>query len=209
MWMITTAIVIAISISVDALAASFAYGCKKIKMPLVSLVIIALICTAVMGFSFSVGAILLQYIPERAAAWLSFVILFSIGFVKFFDSITKSIIRHYTKFSKEINLSVFNFKLVMHIYADPEAADVDISKSLSPKEATVLAASLSLDGFAVGLGAAIIGTNGWVLVIFTLVTSFFALLVGSWLGNKAADVLRFNISWLAGVILIVLAFLQL
>jgi len=209
MWIITTAMVIAISVSADALAASFAYGCKKIKIPLASLVIIAFICTAVLCFSFLAGSILLQYIPERGAAWLSFGILFTIGFVKFFDSITKSIIRHYTKFSKEINLSIFNFKLVMHIYADPEAADVDISKSLSPKEAAVLATSLSLDGFAVGLGAAIIGTNGWLLVVFTLTTSFFALLIGSWLGNKAADSLRFNVSWLAGVILIVLAFLQL
>jgi len=209
MWIVTTALVIAISISIDALAASFAYGCKKIKMPLHSLVIIALICTAVMGFSFAIGAVLLQYIPERGAAWLSFAILFSIGIVKFFDSITKSIIRHYTKFRKELNLSVLNFKLVLHIYADPEAADVDISKSISPKEATVLATSLSLDGFAVGIGAAIIGTNGWLLVLFTLVMSFFALLFGCWLGNKAADRLQFNISWLGGVILIVLAFLQL
>jgi len=208
-WAITAAAAVAISISIDALAASFAYGCKKIKIPMISLVIISLICTATIGLSFLFGSVLVHHIPEWVAVALSFSILFTIGIVKLFDSITKSIIRKYTQLNKEIKLSVLNFKLVMNIYADPEAADVDISKSISPKEAAVLAASLSLDGLAVGLGAAIIGTNGWLLVLFTLLTGFAALLLGCWLGNKAADKLSFNISWLGGVILIGLAFLQL
>ena len=210
-WMIAIlqAAAIAVSISIDALAVSFAYGCKKIKIPVSSLIIINLICTAVIGLSFLFGTALVRYIPGWLAIAVSFAILFIIGIVKLFDSITKSIIRKYTQFSKEIKLSVFNFKLVMHLYADPEAADVDVSKSISPREAVVLAVSLSLDGLAVGLGAAMIGINGWVLVLFTLITGYIALLFGCWLGNKAADRLRFNITWLAGVILIGLAFLQL
>ena len=200
---------IAVSISADALAASFAYGCKKIQIPVLSLVIINLICTTVIGLSFLFGAALVMYIPEWLAIGLSFSILFVIGIVKLFDSITKSIIRKYTRFSKEIKLSVFNLKLVMHLYADPEAADVDVSKSISPREAVVLAVSLSLDGLAVGLGAAMIGINGWILVLFTLISGFIALFLGCRLGNKAADKLRFNISWLAGVVLIGLAFMQL
>ena len=210
-WMFTLlqAAAIAISISVDAMAASFAYGCKKIKIPILSLVIINLICTTVIGLSFLFGMALVRHIPEWLATGVSFSILLIIGIVKLFDSITKSVIRKYTQFSKEIKLSVFNFKLVMHLYADPEAADVDVSKSISPREAVVLAVSLSLDGLAVGLGAAMIGINGWVLVLFTLISGFVALFMGCWLGNKAADKLRFNISWLAGVILIGLAFMQL
>ena len=97
----------------------------------------------------------------------------------------------------------------MRLYADPEIADVDVSKSISPKEAVVLAVSLSLDGLAVGLGAAMIGVNVWILITFTLIADFVALLLGSLLGNNAANKLRFNISWLAGVILIGLAFMQL
>jgi len=200
---------IAVSVSIDAMAASFAYGCKKIKIPILSIIIITLVCAIVIGLSFVFGTMLVLRIPEWLAVGLSFTILFIIGVVKLFDSITKSIIRKYTQINKEIKLSVFNFKLVLHLYADPEAADVDVSKCISPREATVLAVSLSLDGFAVGLGAAMIGVNGWTLVVFTLITGFVALLVGCWLGNKAADKLRFNISWLAGVILIALAFMQL
>jgi len=210
-WAIATlqAAAIAISISIDALAASFAYGCKKIKIPVLSLLIINLICTTIIGSSFIFGMALIQHIPPWLATGISFSILLIIGLVKLFDSITKSIIRKYTQIDKEINLSVFNFKLVMRLYADPEAADVDVSKSISAKEAAVLAISLSLDGFAVGLGAAMIGVNGLILVLLTLVIGFAALFLGCWLGNKAADKLRFNLSWLAGVILIGLAFIQL
>ncbi|MCL2592851.1 MAG: manganese efflux pump, partial [Defluviitaleaceae bacterium] len=77
------------------------------------------------------------------------------------------------------------------------------------KEAIVLAVSLSLDGFAVGFSAAMLGMNFLAVIIFTLIVDFIALLLGGWLGNKAANKLRFNISWLAGLILIGLAVVQL
>ena len=200
---------IAASVSIDALMVSFAYGCKKIKIPMLSAFIINLICTAVIGLSFLLGSALVQYIPEWLAFGIAFAILFILGIIKLFDSITKSIIRKHTQFNKQISLSVFNFKLIMRLYADPEVADADFSKSISLREAFVLAVSLSLDGLAVGLSAAMIGVNFWVLIAFTLIIGFAALLAGSWLGHKAAHKLRFNISWLAGVILIGLAFMQL
>jgi len=140
---------------------------------------------------------------------LSFSILFIIGIIKLFDSITKSIIRKHTELHKEIKFSVFNFKFILRLYADPEAADIDVSKSISPKEASWLALSLSLDGIAVGFGAAMMGVNGLTLVLFTLFIGFMALFLGSRVGNRCADKLKFNISWVAGVMLIGLAFMQL
>ena len=204
-----SAAAIAVSISIDAFAVSFAYGCKKIRIPILSALIINTICTIIIGLSFLLGSLLVHYISELLAAGVSFSILLILGIAKLFDSITKSIIRKYTQFNKEIKLSVFNLKLVMRLYADPEVADVDVSKSISPREAVILAISLSLDGLAVGLSAAMIGVNLWILAVFTLISGFAALLLGAMLGNKAASKLRFNISWLAGVILIILAVSQL
>ena len=200
---------IAISVSIDAFAASFAYGSQKIKVPILSALIINLICTFIISLSFLIGSALLGIIPYWLTTGLAFLILLIIGITKLFDSITKSIIRKHTKFDKEVKLSAFNFKLVLHLYADPEVADVDVSKSLSSREAAVLAISLSLDGFAVGLGAAMMGINLSILTGFTLIVGFAALLLGGWVGNKMANKLPFNISWLAGIILICLAFIQL
>lgn len=203
------AALLALVLSLDALAASFAYGCKKITIPLMSGNIINLICTSVTALSFLLGAVLVQFIPAGFATGLSFSILLILGIIKLLDSITKSLIRKHTGLNKEIELSLLNFKLILHLYANPEAADVDSSESLSKKEAAVLAISLSLDGFAVGFGAALLGINGWAVVAFALISNAFAIFLGGWLGNTVAKKLQFNISWLAGVVLIILAFAQL
>ncbi|MCL2501274.1 MAG: sporulation membrane protein YtaF [Defluviitaleaceae bacterium] len=206
--LIAGALLLALSLSLDAFAAAFAYGCKQIRIPLLSGVVIAVICTGTTGLSFFVGSVLTPYLSGHTASFISFGILFVIGMAKLLDSITKTIIRKYTRINKEIKLSLLNFNFILRVYADPETADHDVSKHISVKEATVLAVSLSLDGFAVGLGAALLGFDGGLVVLFSLMANAFALWSGSFLGNKAAQNLRFNISWLAGVLLIILAFTQ-
>lgn len=207
--LVLEAAMLSVSLSVDAFAAAFAYGCKKIKIPRLSLHIINLICACVVGLSLLFGSILVRHIPHQISIGLSFSVLFIIGTAKLFDSLTKSFIRKHSRFNREIKLSAFNFKFILRLYADPEAADTDVSESISPREAAALALSLSLDGFAVGFGAVLIGINAWAVVGFSLITNFAALMLGGWLGNKAADKLRFNISWLAGAVLIGLAILKL
>jgi len=203
------AAVIAVSISVDALAVAFSYGTKKIKIPLLSLLVITGISTFTVAMAFFLGNLFVGFLPDTFLAWVSFVILFGIGIVKLFDSITKSIIRKYNNLKKEIAFTAFSFKLVLHVYADPEAADADTSKCISIKESIVLATSLSLDGFAVGLSAALIGVNGAALITVTFLVGLVALYFGGYLGKTAAEKSRFNISWLGGAILICLAILQL
>ena len=209
MFYIIGAAALAFSVSLDAFAAAFAYGCKKIEIPPLSAIIVNIICTSAIVLSFLFGSVLAPLIPEWVAIGLSFAILLIIGIIKLLDSITKAIIRKHANINKEIKLSLFNFKFLLRLYADPETADVDESKSISSKEATVLAVSLSLDGFAVGFGAVLLDFNVWAILLFSLLANGLALWLGGVLGCKAAKNLRFNISWLAGVILIGLAFMQL
>jgi len=201
--------VLALSLSLDAFAAAFAYGCKKIKIPPLSALIITLICTATAGLSFFAGTALAAFIPAWVAVGLSFTILFIIGVTKLLDSITKSIVRKYAQINKELRMSMLNFKFILQVYADPEAADADVSKSISSHEAIVLAVSLSLDGLAVGFGAALMGFNVWIFLLFSLIANSVAILLGGKIGNKVSQNLPFNISWIAGAVLIVLAFVQL
>jgi len=200
---------LALSLSLDAFAAAFAYGCKKITIPPLSAFIITLICTATAGLSFVIGTAFATVIPAWVAAGLAFAILFIIGVAKLLDSITKSIVRKYTQISKELKMSLLNFKFILQVYADPEAADADVSKSISSHEAIVLAVSLSLDGLAVGFGAALMGFNVWIFLMFSLIANSAAILLGGKVGNKVSQNLPFNISWVAGAVLIALAFAQL
>lgn len=207
--MVLEALILASTLSLDALFASFAYGSNKIKIPFCSVLTINIVCSGFLGISLLLGALLRPYLSQNASKLICFLILFIIGFVKLLDTITKSIIRNHSALSKSIRFSLFNFKLVLSIYADPEKADRDGSKILSLAEAFSLAVALSLDGMAVGFGAALGDVNGIALFLSSFVIGMASVLLGSFVGNKVASVLRFDISWLSGTILIILAFFKL
>lgn len=199
------ALTLASALSIDAFVASFAYGSRKIRLPFKSVQIINFICGGITGISLLAGSALRSYIPETATTVICFAVLFALGLVKLLDSTTKTIIRKYDDIHKEITFSLFNFKFILHLYANPEDADVDGSKVLSPAEAASLAVALSLDGVTVGLGAALGNVNGLAVFICSLAVGTAALLLGGLVGNRVAKKSPFNLSWLSGVILIILA----
>ncbi|NLK21402.1 MAG: hypothetical protein GX308_04845 [Epulopiscium sp.] len=193
----------------DAFVASFAYGSNKIKIPMLSVQIINTICSTMLGISLIIGTLIKQYIPDWLTAIVCFIILFVLGIIKLLDSIIKSVIRRYNNFNKEIEFSAFNLKFILNLYANPEEADIDSSRTISSKEATSLAIALSLDGLVVGFGTVLGNMNGIVVFIASLVTGIIAIMLGGYIGNKIAGKLPFNLSWLSGILLIVLAFLKL
>ncbi len=52
-----------IAISIDALIASLAYGCNKIKIPFQAMLEITLICTGILGASLMFGSLLKAFLP--------------------------------------------------------------------------------------------------------------------------------------------------
>ena len=162
-----------------------------------------------LSWNLLVGSIISGYIPSWITTVICFIILFTIGTIKLLDSITKSIIRKYNNLNKELKFSFLNFKFILNLYANPEDADIDSSKILSIREAIALAISLSLDGLAVGFGAALTNVNGVIIFFFSFLTNTLAVLLGCNIGNKLAAKISFNLSWLSGIVLIVLAFLKL
>ena len=201
---IIEAAVLASSLSLDAFTAGFAYGSKKIHIPISSVQIINIVCCAILALSLFLGHMLRPIMPENLAAGIAFAVLFIIGLVKLMDGIVKTIIRKYTV-DKNFRFSVFDLKFILRMYADPEVADKDTSAHISPGEAVVLAISLSLDGMAVGFAAALAGVNPWALLIWSLVTNTIAIMLGRKLGFSLAKKIPFNITWLGGIVLIALA----
>jgi len=199
------AAVIASSLSVDAFTAGFAYGTKKIRIPFVSVAIISVVCSAIIGVSLLLGHVLLPFLPEGLASGIAFTVLFFIGLTKLLDGIVKTIIRKYTRLDKAFRFSVFDLQFILRLYADPEAADKDVSSHISTGEAMALAISLSLDGMAVGFAAALAGVNPWALIGWSLITNAIAIVAGRRLGTGLAERLPFNITWLGGLVLMGLA----
>ena len=207
--MIFEAAILASSCSIDAFTASFAYGSNKIKIPFLSNQIINLVCSCVLGVSLFAGTFVRQYLAPWVTTFICFMLLFILGIIKLFDSVTKAIIRKHSNLNKEFKFSIFNLKFILNLYADPEKADIDASKTISPAEAVFLAVSLSLDGLAVGFGAALGDVNAWVVFMSSFVTNTLAVLFGCYLGNKVANKMSFNLSWISGVILVGLAVMKL
>ena len=202
---IIEAIILSSALSLDAFVASFAYGSNKIKIPFLSVQIINIICCVILGISFLIGNIIKNYIPDWVTVLICFGVLMILGIAKILDSFTKTIIRKHKNLNKKINFAIFNIKFILTLYADPEEADIDSSKVLSPSEASALAVSLSLDGLAVGFGAAMGNVNIIAVLIFSLITNALAVMLGCIAGNKLAQKSSFDLSWLSGIILIALA----
>ena len=199
------AAILAIILSIDVFVSAFAYGSDNIKIPMSSAWIINIICSVMIAFSFMVGTVIKPFIPSWLTAALCFGILFIIGSIKLLDGVIKSMIRKNEDLNKEIKFSVFSLKFIICLYADPERADADNSKVLSPIEAVTLAFATSMDGLALGLGAAFGNINGIMVSVWSLVTAMAAIILGCYLGKKVVDRFSFDLSWLGGAVLIVLA----
>jgi len=174
--LIIQAAILSWSLSLDAFIASFAYGSKRIKIPMISIHIINLVGSTVLGLALFAGAFLRQHIPLEIAATLSFSILFTIGLLKLCSN---------------------------HSQATTEI------KTICPTEAALLALTLSLDGLAVGFGIALVNVNIWAVLAWSLISDIVLLVAGNRLGMKLAQKSRINLSWLAGLVFIGLAFFQL
>ncbi|MCL2212923.1 MAG: manganese efflux pump [Oscillospiraceae bacterium] len=196
------AMLIAISCAADAFAVSFAYGTKKIRIPLPSGIIINGICTLVLGVSMIFGAALLHILPYGATGWAAFVLLMLSGVLKLVDSIMKKLVRHV--FADDKTPCRLLARLIS-IYANPEEADRDNSNDISPREAAGLAAALSLDGIAIGVGASLGGASVVAVLVFAFIANVIFMMAGSLLGRFLARRVKIDISWLGGLILIALA----
>lgn len=211
--MILESIILAALCALDAFAASFAYGSEKIKIPWQSSQIINLTCVFFLGLALLAGSVVRRWLPDGVTVAVAFGILFIIGVIKLLDGITKSVIMRYNRqngasLTKELRFSLLNFSFILKLYADPVEADINVDKVISPKEAGALAVSLSLDGLAVGFGAALGSVNVPVVLIAAFLANMIAIFAGCRLGRFLVRKLPFNISWLSGITLIALAVLR-
>ena len=206
---ILQAVLLAAALSVDALAASFAYGSQKLRIPVGSMLVISLVCSAVLGLTLLLGTQMGEWMSDSLAAALSFTILFGLGILRVFDSGLKNWIRRRGAPGGQIQFSAFRLNFILRVYADPKTADFDGSRTLSLSEATALAAALSLDGVAAGLGAGLFGAGALLAVGVTFALTLLAVAAGCRLGSRLATRLTADISWISGALLILLAVLQL
>lgn len=202
-------ILLVLTLSMDAFVASIAYGTSDIKIPLKSIVIIDIVCAAFLALSMFLGSLLKKVLPSDLTIMISFILLMVLGIYYLFESIIKRYLEKKTHSKKQVKLKLFNIWLIIDIYIDETKADLDNSKTLNLKEALYLAIALSLDSIAIGFGSGIGNINYIVVIILSLIWDVVAIWGGLLLGRKFVERTNMDLSWLSGVMLIILALLKL
>ncbi|MCL1900926.1 MAG: sporulation membrane protein YtaF [Firmicutes bacterium] len=209
--MILAAIVLTSACSVDCLVAGLAYGSDKIKIPFVSGLIINLICSGILAISLFLGGLIGDYIPQEITLIIACSILIFMGLHKLISSVLKAVFKKKEHSPKEIKFSLFGFQFTLKICRPPQDYDTDKNKILSPKEAAFLAVALSIDGLAAGISAGL-AFSGFAfyltIIIISFIPDFLFLYAGHFVGNKIARKIPINLSFVSGLLLILLALLK-
>lgn len=197
------------ALTLDAFVASIAYGTNKIKIPILSVVVISAMCSFILAISLALGSVLKMILPDKFETIISFIILMLLGIYYLLEGLIKTRLRKSEGSNKKIKFKMADIQLVLDIYLDETKADLDSSKTLTPKEASYLAIALSLDSLAVGFASSLGKVNCILVVLFSLIASVITIRGGLAIGKKLAETSKVDLSWLSGVLLLVLAILKL
>ena len=210
---LVTPLLLAMALSLDGFGAGITYGLRKTKIPWLSVLIISL-CTGVMlCISMLGGSLLQRFLPPSFASAAGAVMLMALGCWSLFQQITaggaasdadrrpmpdSQVLLQQdeaaavddgsmdTPKSEVFKLEIRKLGLVIQIMKSPAQADLDRSGSISPREALWLGTALSLDAFAAGLGAAMLGLSPWLTSAAAAVCSGTFLALGMKAGFRAA-----------------------
>lgn len=199
-------LLLVLALSLDAFVASIAYGTSKIKIPLSSITLMSIICSSFLAISLFLGSVVKNFIPDKVTSITSFVILLVLGVYYLFESLIKTYLRKQQDAKKKLQVNICNLCFVLDIYLDETKADINHSKNLNAKESMYLATALSLDSIAVGFAGSLGSINYIQVIICSLICGFVSIIFGAFLGRKIVEKSNLNLSWLSGLLLIILAF---
>lgn len=195
-------------LSLDAFTAGIAYGAEKIKIGFGSGIIISLFGGFALLLSAWVGNWISGGLSETFCKTLSFVILFFVGLFNFIQGAVKSYIKRRRESGASMHFKLHGLDFFVEVLMDETKADADHSSYLSTREAAYLAAALSVDSLAAGIGAGFAGMSAWQLGAGAVFMNLFAVFCGCLLGRLIASCSRLELSWLGGAVLILLAFFR-
>lgn len=218
-----SAALVALAVSLDSLGVGVMYGLRKIRIPLLSIMIIACCSGFVIYGSMKLGSILESFISPLAAQWLGAAILIGIGVWAVFqmrrqkEADQEQELPIASKSSVDVagprtilHIEIRKLGLVIEILRKPSRADMDQSGVISASEAALLGIALSLDAFGAGIGLALVGyTPSLMAAIIALSSGAFI-----WMGLRVGFVFSQaawmrKLSLLPGFILIVMGIMKL
>lgn len=220
-------IILVVVLSMDAFAAGLSYGIEDVRVPFLSIFIIALLSGSMLTASLLAGNLILNLIPEAFTKGISFSILFLLSLYKFYDSfphcslfkdLAKGILHFFrlrpipqkkkgtrSRLPKDGSSTENNGLTTREITQKINKEDTSY---LSYKEASFLALALSIDNISAGLCTGTISLPPLILLFLTTAVHFLSIRLGLFAGHLLCAK-SYNFAWLGAAILMLLAFLRL
>lgn len=200
-------LLLTVSVSLDALAAGTAYGFRGVRLGLASLLVVGLVTTSCTAAAM-IGAQWLDGVMDTHAAMLLGAGLMML--LGLWNLLQEYLAKRATAEGAPRALTIPLGRLVVLIMLNPETADLDDSKDISPREALLLGAALGVDNMVACFAASLMGIlPGYTPVVMGL--GQMMLIAAGAVAVRWLDVSRIkkNLPFLPGTILIVLGLLRL
>lgn len=210
-------IILATSLSLDSLVVGTVYGLRKVKIPLLSKLIICFFSILYSGAALLAGKSLSTILPPFVSKLIGVSILVLMGIWIILNTLLKSEGRDETEsdFINEdktlIKIAIKSLGITIQVIKNPVKGDIDKSGSIDTAESLLLGLALSVDAIGAGVGSALAGFTSVFIPFAVGLFQFLFLYAGSFVGEKFTLVGRIDkkvLSLLPGLLLIFLAVLR-
>lgn len=200
----------ALAVSADGFAAGVAYGVKRINIPILPLLVIAVSSTAAVTLSMVCGTGLAALLAPRWASYVGALLLIAMGGYFLLGAFRETISS--LEIDPQEPLLSFNIKtlgIIVHILKEPSTADFDSSGEISIREAAFLGLALALDALGAGVGIALTGLNILFTALCVGMLKFILVNLGMWIGRCCTGSrMTGAASLLSGFILVVIGLME-
>jgi len=205
---------IAISANIDSFAVAIAFSVKKIRIGILSNLVISTVSGLGTFLSTSAGRAISNDLPTAASNFFGSGVLAGVGFWVIWEALemrkkdrnrfsnrepkhslaSREVVKAPEQSAFEHLYNKFSYKGILE---KPETVDKDRSGYIDVKESIALALSLTLNNLSIGIGAGIAGFNVAATSLLSFILSALALVGGYLLGKHFPA--KISVSW-AGIV---------
>ncbi len=215
--MMLAVLILAVSLSLDAMGVGMVYGLRRISIPLPSKLVICLLSILYSGSALIVGKSISCILPPAASKLTGILILGAMGIWLIIQALFKkdctgrSISRSISPEKTLLKIGIKSLGITIQIIKNPAEGDIDNSGTIDMKESFLLGLALSVDAIGVGIGSALSGFDSMLIPFTVGFSQMVFIYIGTLLGKKFSLNSRINkrvLELLPGILLILLALMR-
>lgn len=209
MWLFS-AILLAVSLSMDALGIGISYGLRRVRVATLPKVIISLISLLFTALAIGIGNVIALILPEQLAKLIGSAMLVILGVVIIVQALSERISSENKKkpTPKTWSWTIKSLGVTIKITRAPADNCIDNSPAVNVKESLYLGLALSIDSFGAGISSAVAGVNSFLVPALVGLCQFVFLSLGLYCGSKLTAIRKLDSNFfmpLSGTLLVVLA----